>query len=103
MPVNSRNKGKSGEREWARFLTSEGYSARRGQQYSGLDGRDVVCDDLPIHWEVKRVERLNIRDAVDQAKRDAGELLPAVAHRRNHSEWLVTMPAVDFFKLLRLL
>jgi hypothetical protein len=35
-----------------------------------------------------------------QARRDAGTKLPLVAHRRNHSEWLVTMPASAFFEIL---
>jgi hypothetical protein len=33
--MNSRNKGKRGELEAAKFLASEGFPARRGQQFSG--------------------------------------------------------------------
>src|SRR5205823_13839879 len=88
--VNSRQKGKRGERQWRDELRANGYAARRGQQFSGSpDSPDVVCDSLPwIHFEVKAVERLNIRDAVDQAKRDCGirsaecgiQKIPVVAH-----------------------
>jgi Holliday junction resolvase len=71
--VNSRNKGKRGERQWRDELRSHGYQARRGQQFSGSpDSPDVVCDGLPwIHFEVKAVERLNIEQAMEQARRDA--------------------------------
>lgn len=100
----SRNKGKVGERELAAALRAEGFeSARRGQQYSGSEtSADVV--GLPgIHIECKRVERLNIYEAMEQAQRDAGESgeLPAVFHRRNRKPWLVTMPLSDWMILYR--
>lgn len=100
----SRNKGKAGERELAAALRAEGFeSARRGQQYSGSEtSADVV--GLPgIHIECKRVEKLNIYEAVEQAQRDAGESgeLPAVFHRRNRKPWLVTMPLSDWMILYR--
>src|SRR6476619_427503 len=73
-PMNSRQKGKRGERQWRDELRANGYDARRGQQFSGSpDSPDVVCDALPwIHFEVKAVEKLNIEDAMEQARRDCG-------------------------------
>lgn len=100
--INSRNKGKRGELEWARFCRDQGYSdVRRGQQYSGVEGEDVV--GLPgIHCEVKRTEKLRLYDAIDQARRDAKDgQLPIIAHRRNHCDWLVVMRAEDWFRLYR--
>jgi len=99
--LNSRQKGARGEREWAAFLRSHGYAARRGQQYSGNPDAPDVVTDLPFYFEVKRVERLNIYDAIDQARRDAGGQLPVVAHRKNHCDWLVTMRADDWMALVR--
>jgi hypothetical protein len=101
--MNSRNKGKRGERAWRDEQRAQGYTARRGQQFCGSpDSPDVVCDALPwIHFEVKCVERLNIEDAMDQARRDAGAAVPVVAHKRNFRRWLVTMDAETFFRLLR--
>jgi Holliday junction resolvase len=101
--MNSREKGKRGERQWRDELRAQGYAARRGQQFSGSpDSPDVVSDDLHwIHFEVKAVERLNIEDAMDQARRDCGGKVPVVAHRRNFRAWLVTMTAEVFFKFLR--
>lgn len=75
MTINSRNKGKRGELEFAKLCQKQGYTdSRRGQQYSGIEGEDVV--GLPgIHVEVKRVESLNIEKALQQAIRDAGDLI----------------------------
>lgn len=100
--MNSRQKGKAGEREFARLCRCEGYDCRRGQQYSGANGDADVVGLPGIHVEVKRVERLNLEDAMSQAKRDAKETeIPIVAHRRNHCEWKITMRAEDWFKLYR--
>jgi len=114
--MNSRTKGKVGEREFAALLREHGFDARRGQQFSGSpDSPDVVCDALAwLHVEVKRVQNLNLADACAQAERDqTGSGLKAadvaqskklawiVAHRRNHAPWLITMTAETFFKFLR--
>jgi hypothetical protein len=102
--MNSRQKGKRGERQWRDELRANGYAARRGQQFCGSpDSPDVVCDELRwIHFEVKAVEKLNIQDAMDQASRDCGQgKIPIVAHKRNFREWLVTMTAQTFFRFLR--
>jgi len=102
--TNSRQKGARGEREWRDQLRAAGYTARRGQQFSGgTDSPDVICEELDevIHFEVKRVESLNINRARDQADNDAASKIPVVAHKRNGAPWLVTMPAEAFFEILR--
>lgn len=98
--MNSRSKGAKGERELARVLRQYGYDCRRGQQYSGANGDADVVGLPGVHIECKRVERLNIHDAMDQAKRDSrdGEI-PAVFHRKNNCEWLVTIQIDEFMKL----
>ena len=100
--MNSKRKGACGERELANKLKEYGYDCRRSQQYCGVNGdADVVGLD-GIHIEVKRVERLNIYDAIGQAKRDAksGDK-PTVFHRKNNCEWLVTMTLDDWMELYR--
>ena len=101
--LDSRKKGGRGEREFAALCRDEGYTAaKRGQQYQGgADSPDVK--GLPgIHVEVKRVERLNIHEAMKQAARDSsGCAIPIVAHRRNRDNWLVTMSATDWFSMYR--
>lgn len=104
MPINSRQKGARGEREWRDQLRNEGFDARRGQQFSGgAESPDVICESLPgIHWEVKRVERGNPYDWMMQAKRDAGDSkMPVVAHKRNGQDWLCIISAKYFFQLIR--
>lgn len=102
MPINSKEKGKKGEREFAKLCRDHGFAnARRGQQFSGIEGKDVVGLE-GIHIEVKRVERLNIEEALQQSIRDSKEdEIPIVAHRRNREEWKITMRADDFFKLYK--
>ena len=101
--TNSRSKGARGELEFSKVCQGQGYKdARRGQQYSGIEGQDVIGLS-GIHVEVKRREKLNLYDAIGQAVRDAsgrgeGEL-PIVAHRKNNCEWLITMRAEDWFRL----
>lgn len=100
--TNSRQKGARGERELAIVLGQYGYNCRRGQQYCGANGDADVIGLPGIHIECKRVERLNLYDAIEQAKREKrpGEL-PAVFHRKNHCEWLVTISLDDFMTLYR--
>lgn len=100
--MNSRAKGAAGERELARKLREYGFNTRRGQQYSGANGDADVIGLTGIHIECKRMERLNIHDAMDQAKRDARENeFPAVFHRKNNCDWLVTMPLDAWMMLYR--
>ena len=101
--MNSRAKGKVGELEFAALCRAEGFDARRGQQFSGsADSPDVVSDALGwLHFEIKRVQKLNLIDACAQAEGDCGGKPWIVAHRRNHAPWLVTLTAETFFRLLR--
>lgn len=98
--MNSKVKGNKGERELAAILREHGYNTRRGQQFCGANGDADVVGLPGIHIEVKRVERLNIYEAMQQSIRDArsGEM-PAVFHRRNRKGWLVTMPLEEWIEL----
>lgn len=99
MAINSRAKGAKGERELAGKLKEYGYNCRRGQQFSGIEGEDIVGLDY-IHIECKRVQALNLDEAMEQAKRDSKEdQLPAVFHRKNNKKWKVTMELDDWIKL----
>ncbi len=98
--MNSKQKGNRGEREFAEWLRDNlGIEARRGQQYSGSPESPDVVSDLPIHIEVKRVERLNLSEAMRQAIRDCGDYAPIVAHRRNREDWMITMRADDLYEV----
>ena len=83
----------------AKKLRDYGYNCRRGQQYNGLDGEDVIGLAY-IHIECKRVQKLNIDEALQQAKRDCKtNQMPAVFHRKNGEKWKVTMELDDWIKL----
>ena len=99
---NSREKGKRYELHVSGLFKSEGYDARRGQQYCGANGDADVVGVPGIHIECKHVERLNLYDAMAQAKHDAREdELPVVIHRKNRCNDLVTMEFSDWIKLFR--
>ena len=100
--MNSRRKGKSGELELARLLREYGYNCRRGVQYSGANGDADVVGLPGIHIECKRVERLNLEDAMAQSRRDAREgEIPVVMHRKTRCPWLVTTTLEDWLKFYR--
>lgn len=109
MSINSRDKGAAGEREWAEFCReffSIDDSRRTAQRMGAPDSNDVIT--FPgTHCEVKRVEKLNVEAAMQQAEADSGYRrqpgidqapVPYVAHRRNRTEWLVTVRAADLLE-----
>lgn len=100
--TNSREKGKRYERYVASQFRAEGYDARRGQQYCGLQGDADVVGVPHLHVECKHQERMQLYDWIAQAKRDArdGEL-PVVIHKKNHCSDLVTMEFRDWIELYR--
>ena len=100
MATNGKRKGKEGELELAHKLREYGYDGKRSVQYNGKDGQADVLGLPHIHIECKRQERLNVYDAIDQAKRDAknGDM-PTVFHRKNRCNWLVTMELDEFMEL----
>ena len=100
--MNSKAKGAAGERELAKKLRGYGYECRRGQQFCGANGDADVIGLPGIHIECKRVERLNIDDAMLQAIRDRREgEFPAVFHRKNNGKWMVTMLLDDWQEIYR--
>lgn len=101
--VNSKQKGSAGERELAAKLREHGFSARRTQQFCGKAGdADVDCVELAnYHIECKRVERLNIDQAMAQALNDCHDATPVCMHRRNKKPWMVTMYLEDWVTLVK--
>lgn len=98
--VNGKQKGAAGERELAKFLNSYGYKCRRSQQYCGANGDADVIGLPGVHIECKRVERLNLYEALEQSMRDAKDgNVPVVMHRRNNHKWLATMELKDWLKI----
>ena len=99
--INSKQKGARGEREFAALLTDYGYESKRGQQFKGGEDSPDVITELPVHFEVKRTERLLLYEAMAQAVRDSnGGKMPVVAHRRSHGEWVAVLRMSDLLDLL---
>lgn len=102
--INGNVKGKVGEREFAALLRAFGFEARRGQQFCGSSGDADVVHSVPgVYFEVKRREKLNVREAYDRCAEDAklSGGMPAVAHRCNRGKWLVSLSVEDFLALIR--
>lgn len=83
-----------------------GLTARRGQQFSGgADSPDVIVPQLAGDWhlEVKWVQGIvgaKMRSAIMQAQQDASEKAWTVWHKENDCQWLVTLDAREFVRLL---
>lgn len=103
MKINSKQKGKNGEREFANLCKKYGFdNARRSQQYAGINNDADVVGLPDLHIEVKRVERLNIYDAIEQAQRDKkDDELGIVAHRKNNKDWLITMTFEEWMEMYK--
>lgn len=100
--INSRQKGKRGELEIAHIMQEYGYDARRGQQFSGLQGDADVVGVPHLHLEIKRVQALNLDKAMEQSARDSREgEIPVVVHRKDRQEWRVTLTLKDFMELYK--
>ena len=93
--MNSREKGKRGEREFVKLLKYEGYDVERGQQYCGLKGNADVVGLEGIYIEVKRraLKTLSgwLHKALCESLRRGEKELPIVAHRGDNEDWMVTM------------
>lgn len=105
--INSKQKGARFEREVASKLREYGYSdSRRTAQFCGNTGDASDVLGLPgIHIEAKHQETMRLYDWMAQAKRDAEAggkgNLPAVFHRKNNAEILVTMELKDWIEIYR--
>ena len=99
----SQRKGAAGERELAAILQKYGYDCTRGGSLTFGEVPDL--SGLPgIHIEVKRVEKLNVMEAMEQSIRDSERMqdgVLALFHRWNRKPWLVTMRLEDWLNLYR--
>ena len=103
MAINSKQKGNRFERQLAGMLKEHGYDCRRGQQFCGANGDADVVGLPGIHIEAKHVEKMQLYNWMEQAKRDSkgSDKLPAVFHKKNHAEVLVTMRFDDWIQLYK--
>ena len=104
MAINSKQKGARFERHLASKFREYGYEARRTAQYCGNTGDAADVVGLPgIHVEAKHAEAMRLYEWMAQAKRDSAgsNNLPAVFHKKNNAQILVTMELDDWIQLYR--
>lgn len=95
--MKSQRKGAAAERELVHELRRIGFTGAK--KTSAMYQPGTVAPDISglpgCHLEAKRVEKLNIEQAMDQSCMDAGPNIPVVCHRRSRSAWLLTLPLAD--------
>jgi hypothetical protein len=104
MALNSRAKGASGEREFCRYiekLLRLNYTPQRNLEQVREGGADIM-DIPPFCIEVKRCQRLSLRDwwiQVNRATTDTNPV-PFVAFRPNNQPWrfLISAKYIDLEK-----
>jgi Holliday junction resolvase len=98
----SKRKGKSGELEVAHLYQDIGYMARRTSQYCGSSGDASDVTGVPyIHIEVKRQDKMNLYDWLEQAKRDSQgtDNVPVVHYRQSRKGWRVLLECKDLHRI----
>jgi hypothetical protein len=58
-------------------------------------------ESFPFSIECKNVEKLNVWEAYEQAKANAGTYEPIVVMKKNHKKPLVVMDAENFIKMMK--
>ena len=98
----SRAKGARFERTIASKLKEYGFDTHRSAQYCGNTGDAPDVIGLPhIHIECKACEHMRLYEWMAQAVNDSKKSgrLPAIFHKKNNCDILVTMKIDDFMKL----
>lgn len=104
MGAKSKNKGRRGELELAQKLNGMGYTSVKAGACTSYGQEADVSGLRGVHIECKRVERLDLTGAMQQATRDSDRFhdgLPAVFHRKNREEWYVTMRLEDWSRIYK--
>lgn len=105
--INSKQKGATFERKLASKFRDYGYGeAHRTAQYCGNTGEASDVVGLPfLHIEAKHQEKMYLYDWMAQAISDAAasgkDVFPAVFHKKNRHDILVTMRLDDFMQIYR--
>ena len=103
MGRSQRAKGAAGERQFCSLLNEHlGCETKRNLMQTREGGCDtwLRIAGMACAIEIKRVERLQLRAAVDQVLAVDADM-HAVAHRTNGKPWLVTMPIESWVRLVR--
>lgn len=104
LQKSARAKGKNFEKEWSEILRSNHLDLEAERNPSSGAGftKGDVYSSLPYHFECKKVEKLNIWKAIEQAERDSSlsNKIPCVVISRNFlKEPWVVLPSSEWIKL----
>ena len=99
----NRQRGQEGEREVAAILTDHlNYKVNRLLGQERDKGSDISTP--PYRWEIKRRKRIGLlydwMDESIEGLQNASER-PVVAFRGDGKGWLVTLPLLEFIRLIR--
>ena len=105
--MNSKDKGKTGERELKTILEHllrvEVHRTGHLQGSGGHVVADVTIPSLPLYIECKRCQKLSMPKWMEKAQEDCPKnKMPIVAWRQNHKDWNVNMTLEHFVLLMNL-
>jgi hypothetical protein len=99
----SKNKGNRAELEVQKIAQAHGFDGCRRNFGSGSRGGGDLIGIPGVSIECKRVEKLNVHAAFEQASRAAQPTeTPVVAFRRSHGPWLAVLELSELMALLKL-
>jgi hypothetical protein len=104
--LNSRTKGKVGEREVKNLLNEAlGYEAFKRNVMQSREGGCDLESNLPVAIEVKRQQNVQLNQFVAQARKQGRDInkTPVLFYRRNGEPWnvLVDMTTDEFVEYLK--
>jgi Holliday junction resolvase len=105
MSRSERNKGARGELEVIKLMHAAGWPHAHRNFASGAAGySDIAHGPAGVAWEVKRTERLRLRDAWAQVTADAQRRgdMPILATRWNGAGWVAVVELDELLTLLYL-
>lgn len=105
--VNAKKKGNAGENAFANFLIGNGIKAwKDGASGGGNNEKADVGNNLNIHFEVKTVKKINLKEVWYKAVHECGKTHndPVLAIRFDGmpaDEWLMVLHSEHFIDLLK--
>lgn len=107
-PQSSKNKGRILQK-WVREKLIEELNIHPEDIESrsmGAGGEDLIMaraarEKFPLAVECKNVEKLNVWEAYEQSKANAGNYEPIVVMKKNHKKPLVVVDAEYFINLFK--
>ena len=106
-PSSAKAKGRALQ-DWIRLKLIEEYdmfeedikTAVMGESGEDIKMARAAREKFPFSIEAKNVEKLNVWQAYDQAKENAGKYEPIVVMKKNRKKPLVVIDAEAFIKLM---